>query len=355
MRYTKPVICNRKGDLTKSWYVEFYFLEKRYKIKSGQSFGVKGSGNRMKDRRSRTLYFQNLVQVISDQLKDGWSPDGQREIKTIQEGLEFALSQKKGTSESNYLDYRTRAKKLLNFLQTKKLHELPPTYISKIHIKQFLSQFHGKNYNNYLKITKGLFTEISKEMGITLSPCKGIDKQKFITKQHETYPPALAKQIIQYTSVHFPDIHVMILLEYYCFMRPTEIRKLETKDIDLEKGTITVRASKSGKVRILPIHQDIAASLRKRMTGQHFLLTVRTKGGINNQFYRLKRQLEIPDGYTLYSFKHTGVCALYLATKDIYLVSRLCGHASIQTTQIYLRSLGQDVGYLSTEGLPSMV
>jgi integrase len=44
--------------------------------------------------------------------------------------------------------------------------------------------------------------------------------------------------------------------------------------------------------------------------------------------------------YDLYGFKHTGVIALYLATRDIKLIQAQCRHKDISTTDIYLRDLG---------------
>lgn len=44
--------------------------------------------------------------------------------------------------------------------------------------------------------------------------------------------------------------------------------------------------------------------------------------------------------YDLYGWKHTGVIALYLATKDIKLVQVQCRHKDINTTDRYLRDLG---------------
>lgn len=63
----------------------------------------------------------------------------------------------------------------------------------------------------------------------------------------------------------------------------------------------------------------------------------------------------VPSAYTLYSWKHTGCVAMYEKTKDIYLISRLCGHRSIEVTMNYLRSLGLRVNKDSVAELPSLL
>jgi integrase len=58
---------------------------------------------------------------------------------------------------------------------------------------------------------------------------------------------------------------------------------------------------------------------------------------------RVARELKIGGEKSFYSWKHTGACALFNATKDPYLVMQQCRHSDIKITMIYLRSLGLTV------------
>ncbi len=54
-----------------------------------------------------------------------------------------------------------------------------------------------------------------------------------------------------------------------------------------------------------------------------------------------KQPLKLTDRpYDLYGWKHTGVIALYQATKDVKLIQRQCRHSSLDQTDKYLRDLG---------------
>ena len=44
----------------------------------------------------------------------------------------------------------------------------------------------------------------------------------------------------------------------------------------------------------------------------------------------------LPDGYAAHSLRHRYATATYAATHDLFLVARLLGHASVETTQVYV-------------------
>ena len=58
---------------------------------------------------------------------------------------------------------------------------------------------------------------------------------------------------------------------------------------------------------------------------------------------KLYKQGKIKAVYSAHDFRHYFAICEYTANKDIYRLSKLLNHSSIQTTQIYLRSLNFDV------------
>ena len=62
-----------------------------------------------------------------------------------------------------------------------------------------------------------------------------------------------------------------------------------------------------------------------------------------NDLQRLKDAFNKIKAKGFYAWKHSGVCALYNATKDPYIVMSQARHSDIKTTMIYLRSLGLTV------------
>jgi integrase len=62
---------------------------------------------------------------------------------------------------------------------------------------------------------------------------------------------------------------------------------------------------------------------------------------ISGRHNKFPKQLKMDQRKGLYSWKHTGVCDYYYATgKDVYALMRQLRHKSLETTMIYLKSLG---------------
>lgn len=58
--------------------------------------------------------------------------------------------------------------------------------------------------------------------------------------------------------------------------------------------------------------------------------------------------------YTMYSWKDTGACDLYLATKDIMFVKDMCRHSTVAFTEIYLRGMGILLNNTSSGNAPKL-
>jgi len=58
-------------------------------------------------------------------------------------------------------------------------------------------------------------------------------------------------------------IPVIFRLIYFCGLRPNEGREILREDIDLEKGTLIIRTSKSNRERKIPLSEDIRKLCKK--------------------------------------------------------------------------------------------
>ncbi len=313
------------------------------------------------NKRDRKAYFHNLLQAVTRRLQEGWEPVQKVETKTLKQGITFALKAKSRQVNAKTLDsYKMCCRLLLNhFRPTKSLESITTAKLQK-----FFDDLNCSNSskNNYLRSLKSVFQVLAEEQIIARNSFKKIKKYNASTTLHDVYSQEMMSKILHFIREQYPNLHLCCLLEYYCFLRPHyEIRLLKTGNINLRSRTILVHpeTAKGGKARTIPIHASLIPIFEQRNLNQPYLFQIGDKPPcadyFKNQFKRLRKKINIPREYTLYGFKHTGVCALYRATKDIYLVSKLCGHSSIKTTEIYLRSLGQDTNYLDNSALPSII
>jgi integrase/recombinase XerC len=130
------------------------------------------------------------------------------------------------------------------------------------------------------------------------------------------------------------------LLLYYTGMRPSEVLRLQAKDIDLKQESIVVRKSKTKAYRILPIHPEIMNPLKRLLKKKKTSDPVLTPISFRNGLRRALKTLKLPENsVTQYQFRHTFATEVLEKTGDIRLVQQLLGHASIQTTTIYATAL----------------
>lgn len=163
-----------------------------------------------------------------------------------------------------------------------------------------------------------------------------------------------------------PYIHlvmpVMLRILYGCGLRISEALALRVKDVDLEKGLITVLQSKFDNSRIVPMSASLLKSC-KNYVGAVPLLSnpdipffpnrygqkIGTRG-IYSQYRSLLWQAGIShggrgNGPRLHDLRHTfavhAMRKMVMSGKDIYVTSPILsaylGHKSLAATQKYLR------------------
>jgi site-specific recombinase XerD len=144
----------------------------------------------------------------------------------------------------------------------------------------------------------------------------------------------------------------MLELAYSAALRPRELRDLELPDIDRLAGVLFVRRSKEEKNRAVPVGQAALAFLdeyishvriryQRTAVQQHVFISHRTGAGLTTkgvwwaiqEALRRSRQASM----TPYSLRVSAATALLEGGMEIGYISRLLGHARIETTLHYLR------------------
>jgi len=146
-------------------------------------------------------------------------------------------------------------------------------------------------------------------------------------------------------------------------MRLSEAIGLERADVDLEEGVLTVRESKFGKSRLVPLHPTTRAALRNyarrrdahlgSRCGTHFFVAER--GGrllhqyVHRVFWRLSREVGLRrpgdhSGPRVHDFRHRFAIRTLLGwyregtnvEQQLPALSTYLGHACVRDTYRYL-------------------
>jgi integrase/recombinase XerD len=130
-------------------------------------------------------------------------------------------------------------------------------------------------------------------------------------------------------------------------LRITEALTLEHEHVDLDAMSLTV-LGKGQRVRLVPISAEGRKAVFRwlsRSSGRYVFGTKRGRVWSRRNAYRditaLCRALGIKDArVNPHAFRHCFAVSYVRNGGDIYRLSRILGHTSISTTQIYLQSMG---------------
>ena len=131
------------------------------------------------------------------------------------------------------------------------------------------------------------------------------------------------------------EIYPLILAAVYTGMRLEELERLLWEDVDFAQNTITVTKSKSGSFRKIPIHKELKSELLKNRKKTGPCLTDKRRSFIYRRFADILEGLKDTQRFTLHDLRHTFASMMIKSGVDIYTLSKLLGHSSVQTTEIY--------------------
>jgi integrase len=145
---------------------------------------------------------------------------------------------------------------------------------------------------------------------------------------------------------------LMISLLVFCGLRKGEFISLQVRDVDIEKGMLTVRGetSKSKKTRYIPMHKTLMLHLQEYIRERNkigykagFLLVSNnddsrlTVHGLHHWIKRLSNLSGVK--FHLHRFRHTFACTLANKNVGLIKIQKLMGHADPKMTASYLRSI----------------
>lgn len=229
-------------------------------------------------------------------------------------------------------------------------------------VKRFLqSLFISKNlspatYNTYRKNLKCFCGYLLKEWYIDKNPLNDIPKMREEKKLLTCYTEKEVN-LINYSINHLFDLSSFIWLRNFAIvktmlfsgLRRKEILEIKSTDVVLnsENPYFVVKKSKWNKSRLVPIPDVLATILLKYQTlfenGEYsdlFFCSLSGKKLQARDLYRVIKKIEEKTGFhlTLHKFRHTFATELVKNNFNLFSISEILGHSSIETTKIYLNS-----------------
>ena len=375
-----PTLNDCGGDLTKEWYVE-YAVRNPYTDEMKRFRHYKGF-KKLKTAEERYALGEQIVTDLKERIRTGDIPFMEKK-RSYQDELIYAAAAKRwGAERESMICIRTHLSEFLEVKKTEVIAHSFQTYRSKLRIFNewcelegldrkhisFVSQQHicdflrhlvevnhisRRTVDKYKQILHGFFDYIIKVKQIVLeNPVHNIPRMGEVRDEApHPIPSRERKMLIAYMRKHDPQLMLVCLMEYYCAIRPNELRLLKIRDIDMEHQFIRVPKdiSKNRMTESVNIPRQLLKLLQEMELEQYsqdyYLLsqggnpgpTSLGKNSLRFRFDRIRNQLGISPVYKLYSFKHTGGVELVNAGVDTWELQRHFRHKSIDTTERYIR------------------
>ena len=163
-------------------------------------------------------------------------------------------------------------------------------------------------------------------------------RMRFLTREE-------ADKLLEALKGKSADVHDMTLISLNCGLRFGEIASLTWQDVDLERGTLTIRDAKAGS-RYAFLTEQAAAMLRTRTQGKPSDYVFQGRkillDRISKTYHDTVEELKLNEGITdtrlrvyFHTCRHSYASWMIEQGADLYTVQKLLGHKTNVMTQRY--------------------
>jgi len=358
LRYYEPRIRDRNGDLSKSWFVEFYYRNpqtgkfKRFRWYEGI--------NRYQNKKHRREAARYVAREISKALEKGWSPfeeenDYSNAVNILQAIREYVAYKQKTTKLRSYYSYKNALDLLKTYFQNKQLTNLQVHELDKQAAYRVMNWLLDRNispstHNNYLTQYRVFYNWCVERNYTSRNPFSQLKPLKK-TQNISIYTSQEADLLRQHLARHKPQLFFFTEFIYYCALRPYELIQLKVHQVSHQQILVPGNVSKNGRQETIAVPAAFQDKLKGANLGQYpssyWLFGQGIQPGPDkmhrNQpmrhFKSARRALGLRDELRMYHFKDLGAIRAIEAGISLRDLRDHLRHTSIAVTEVYLRKL----------------
>jgi integrase len=326
------------------WFIQYHLFDwttgkwgKRLRDYSGLSMNLPEEERKLNAKKK----IKELAVIVENSLR---KPKGKDNINLLRDVM-FKQLPKMEIRASTLAARRSAINQFLDFL-TEVSPDIELNKMDVVLMKRFRNwlEIQSNSKNRVIGALKAVFDGLIEDKIITENPLgvlKGLKEQTgFINRALNLEQIAEFKAVVVSKD---PVLWNFVQVIYYCFIRPKELVELKKKHIDINMGLIWIpsyisKNKKTQSVRILKPLVPILQELIKNKGAEDILFN-RTVENFRYSNSQILQKCNLT-GFTLYSWKHTGVVFAYKAGVTIKSLQRQLRHSSLSITDIYLKSLG---------------
>jgi integrase len=388
-----PHLCDRKGDISKKWYVELSQRNPQTDQMERRRFEIFGDTNinDFNTPEERRAHAEKIIEELRNKIAAGWTifNDTTRVVYADQTQYAFEARVFKKMVESNLntpywlsryineqlkpsglrpetiMTYTSRCRIFRLWIDANGYSSVDITAIDNSIIVPFFTylrndrQLSRRAYNSYAEILIAFFNFVIKQKGMTENPVHTLPDNR---NNKDMGAERIQRDDLRrlYSALDSEDRQLALAcrFEYYCGLRPGyEVRLLRVGDIDFREGYSKVRIlafnSKKKQRREVILPDDFRNYLvtewqLHKYDKNLYIFGQKGKPGmaaigkntLRRRFNKIRDRLNMPIEYKLYSMKHTGATMLAEQGEPIINIRDHLGHTSIATTEHYLNRHG---------------
>ena len=360
MGYTPPIL---KKTASRGEHIEYYVYNPVTMKMERQRIRLEKLSHQFKNRSQYKQMVMQLMMNLTGKLAGGWTPYGENqnvaEYTPINKAIEAYIADKsRDLRKASMVSYISVAKIFVEWLITQNIHEMASHLLNQRTCQRFMDElrdrpkFNNNTYNTYLKKYRACFAWMVDRGYCKENPFEKIKTLKKQEKIRQLIPVDARETVINHvrTSKH-PNYEIVMHLIFTSLIRPSEIERLQVRDVDLKNKCIHIPANKA------KTHKDRDAALSDTCIAM--LIPLLSKPGILPTWYlinsnyecgpepcyhsmfkkhwmKIRKECGLPDEMQLYSLKDSGITEMLEAGVSINQVKEAAGHADISTTNKYI-------------------
>ena len=360
MGYTPPIL---KKTASRGEHIEYYVYNPVTMKMERQRIRLEKLSHQFKNRSQYKQMVMQLMMNLTGKLAGGWTPYGENqnvaEYTPINKAIEAYIADKsRDLRKASMVSYISVAKIFVEWLTTQNIHEMASHLLNQRTCQRFMDElrdrpkFNNNTYNTYLKKYRACFAWMVDRGYCKENPFEKIKTLKKQEKIRQLIPVDARETVINHVRISkHPNYEIVMHLIFTSLIRPSEIERLQVRDVDLKNKCIHIPANKA------KTHKDRDAALSDTCIAM--LIPLLSKPGILPTWYlinsnyecgpepcyhgmfkkhwmKIRKDCGLPDEMQLYSLKDSGITEMLEAGVSINQVKEAAGHADISTTNKYI-------------------
>lgn len=334
----------------KGWYVYYSIYENGKRKKCTYTDNMNREKNLKERQKIANRLLRDIVKVHEEK-----KSDVPKSLKPLFVYINEMVELKKMLRMRSHRAYNYASNTLKKFIGTSMLPEQFTNTMAMQFGDWLVSEgYKGRTFNNMVAMNRVILNMLVDRDILPSNPLKKVKRTPVGDGRNTAFNPKQKKELKEYFATHDPIMWDFIKFIYHLWIRPSELLQMKISDIHLERKVVMIWGGVGKNRRQMPVDipdsfiEEMKAIGLSKLNQDYYLFGSRFKPSPNaitstNSSKRHSKALEALkyNGYTLYSWKATGMCDAYDAGVDIYAIMRQARHHSLDQTITYLKSMGR--------------